>query len=79
MAKKALTPEELRALPMEKLEKLLKDQHVLFVFEYLRDFNGTQAAIRAGYEETSAASQAWKLLRRPEIKEYRDRKIREIF
>ncbi len=79
MAKKALMPEELRALPMEKLEKMLKDQHVLFVFEYLRDFNGTQAAIRAGYEEASAASQAWKLLRRPEIKEYRDRKIREIF
>lgn len=79
MAKKTLTPEELRALPMERLEKLLTDKQTLFVFEYLRDFNGTQAAIRAGYEEKSAAGQAWKLLRKPEIKEYRDRKVKEIF
>lgn len=79
MAKKVLTPNELRALPMERLEKLLTVKQTLFVFEYLRDFNGTQAAIRAGYEEKNAASQAWKLLRRPEIQEYRDRKVKEIF
>lgn len=78
MAEK-LTEEQLKELPIEKLEKLLTDKQVLFVFEYLRDFNGTQAAIRAGYEAKSAASQAWKLLRKPEIKEYRDRKVREIF
>src|SRR5690348_3923795 len=30
----------------------------LFVNEYLIDLNGTQAAIRAGYSERSAASQA---------------------
>ena len=79
VAKKQWTAEELKALPMERLEKLLTDRQTLFVFEYLRDFNGTKAAERAGYEPKSAASQAWKLLRRPEIKEYRDRKVREIF
>lgn len=38
-----------------------------FVEEYLVDLNGTQAAIRAGYAETRASTQAWRLLRRPEI------------
>src|SRR5215469_712024 len=34
-----------------------------FVAEYLRDFNGTQAAIRAGYSPKSARSQASHMLR----------------
>lgn len=38
-----------------------------FVAEYLIDLNATQAAIRAGYSERSAASQAEALLRNPEI------------
>lgn len=79
MAKKQWTAAELKALTTEELEKLLTDRQALFVFEYLRDLNGTKAAERAGYEPKSAASQAWKLLRRPEVKEYRDRKVREIF
>jgi phage terminase small subunit len=39
-----------------------------FVSEYLVDFNGKQAAIRAGYGHKTAAHQAWKLLNhRPNI------------
>lgn len=38
-----------------------------FVEEYLIDFNGTQAAIRAGYAPKSAASRAWRLLQRHEV------------
>lgn len=38
-----------------------------FVHEYLFDLNGTQAAIRAGYSAKTAASQAYDLLRKPEI------------
>jgi phage terminase small subunit len=38
-----------------------------FVDEYLRDANGTRAAIRAGYAEVSARHHAHNLLRRPEI------------
>jgi phage terminase small subunit len=34
-----------------------------FVLEYLKDCNGTQAAIRAGYATRSAAQQAYDLLR----------------
>lgn len=38
-----------------------------FVVEYLKDCNGTQAAIRAGYSENCAAQQAYENLRKPEI------------
>lgn len=38
-----------------------------FVDEYLVDLNATQAAIRAGYSEKSAYSQAHDLLKKPEI------------
>lgn len=79
MAKKTWTREELANLTMEQVEKQLNDKQRLFVQEYLRDLNGTQAAIRAGYSEKDASSTACKLLRKPEIAEYRDRKIKEIF
>lgn len=38
-----------------------------FCQEYIVDFNGTQAAIRAGYSPDSAGSQAYELLKKPEI------------
>jgi phage terminase small subunit len=38
-----------------------------FVEEYLIDLNATQAAIRAGYSEKTAGSQAFDLLKKPEI------------
>lgn len=38
-----------------------------FVAEYLVDLNATAAAIRAGYEERSAAQRGYKLLRDPEV------------
>lgn len=40
-----------------------------FVQEYLVDLNGKQAAIRAGYSERSAESQASALLRVPKVAE----------
>ena len=39
----------------------------LFVAEYLKDRNGTQAAIRAGYSPKTAGSQAFDLLQKPEV------------
>jgi phage terminase small subunit len=50
------------------------------VLEYGKDFNGTQAAIRAGYSRKTAYSIAWENLRKPEIKaeietEFRKRTI----
>ena len=34
-----------------------------FIDEYMIDFNGTQAAIRAGYSPRTAGSQAYQLVR----------------
>ncbi len=45
----------------KKTEKLTPDQE-MFCLEYLKDFNGTQAAIRAGYSEKTASEQASRLL-----------------
>lgn len=38
-----------------------------FVMEYLKDFNATQAAIRAGYSEQTARQQGSDLLSKPDI------------
>ena len=40
----------------------LSKKRRVFVEEYLKDFNGTQAAIRAGYSKNSARSTASRLL-----------------
>jgi phage terminase small subunit len=45
----------------------LTDKQERFVAEYLVDFNGTQAAVRAGYSERSAREIAHKLLTKDHI------------
>ena len=45
----------------------LNEKQTRFCAEYLRDFNATQAAIRAGYSKRSAYSIGWDLLKKPEI------------
>lgn len=40
----------------------MNDKQIRFVHEYVKDWNGTQAAIRAGYSENSAHVQASRLL-----------------
>ncbi len=47
----------------------LTDKQWVFVSEYLKDFNGTQAAIRAGYSEKTAAEQASRLLTNVKVSE----------
>ena len=47
----------------------LTPKQSLFVREYLVDLNATQAAIRAGYSQKTAGSQAHDLLKKPEIQE----------
>ena len=48
--------------------EFLSDKRSRFVEEYLRDQNGTQAAIRAGYAPGSAYSAAHRLLKNDEIR-----------
>lgn len=45
----------------------LTHQQIVFCLEYLKDENGTRAAIEAGYAKKSAAAQASDLLSRPKI------------
>jgi len=48
--------------------RLKNNIHALrFVSEFLKDFNGTKAAIRAGYSESSASHQARRPLELPEV------------
>ena len=49
------------------MPKLENDRHELFCQEYIVDFNGTQAAIRAGYSPKTARVQASQLLTNPNI------------
>jgi len=48
----------------------LSEKNKQFCREYVIDLNGTQAAIRAGYSEKTAGSQANRLLKNAEIKKY---------
>ena len=64
---------------IEDTGKALKPKERAFVREYLRDLNGTQAAIRAGYAEKTAPARASRLLRMPKIKAYRDALMQERF
>lgn len=45
----------------------LNEKQQLFCIEYIKDFNATQAAIRAGYSEKTAYSQGQRLLKVVEI------------
>lgn len=51
------------------MDKLTPKQE-LFCKEYIIDFNGTQAAIRAGYSENTANEQASQLLAKLSIQNY---------
>ena len=62
-----------------ELGKKLTDRERTFVRQYLVDLNGTQAAIRSGYSEKTAANQASRLLRKPDVQAYRDALLQEQF
>lgn len=56
----------------------MTNKQELFILEYLKDFNATQAAIRAGYSVDSARSIASELLTNPNIKREVASKFEEI-
>jgi phage terminase small subunit len=75
LALKSTTMTSKKAAPKRKkpLPEFTK-RNEAFITEYLIDMNGTQAAIRAGYSEKSAETQASRLLRNDKVK----RKIKEL-
>ena len=48
----------------------LEEKQKMFCKEYLVDFNGTQAAIRAGYSKKTANEQASRLLTKVNVQKY---------
>lgn len=56
----------------------MTSQQKQFADEYLLDLNATQAAIRAGYSEKSARSQASQILDNEDIKKYISDKQKRI-
>ena len=61
-----------------KPQKPLTTKQKSFVFEYLKDKNGTQAAIRAGYSKSTANEQAARLLANVSIKAAIDAELQKI-
>ncbi len=55
----------------------MRTRQRVFVEEYLKSWNATQAAIKAGYSPRSAASIGWENLRKPEIQAEIERRIEQ--
>lgn len=51
------------------MSKKLTPKQQIFVTEYLKDLNATQAAIRAGYSPRTAAEMGYENLRKPHIRD----------
>jgi len=49
----------------------------LFIEEYLKDFNATRAAIRAGYSKKSAHDTGHEILKNPEVRAEISRRLKE--
>jgi len=67
---------------MPSFAKVLPPRRQRFVFEFLKDLNGTQAAIRAGYSRTNAEFEASRLLADEDVqaavKALQDERAREL-
>lgn len=61
---------------MESLE--LTDKQKVFINEYVVDFNGTRAAIKAGYSKNTARMIATENLSKPYIREAIDKLVNEL-
>lgn len=59
-------------------EKKLTEKEKVFIIEYLKCFNGAQAARNAGYSERSIYSIAYENLRKPEIRKEIDARLKEV-
>lgn len=58
--------------------KKLTDKEKRFCQEYIIDFNGTQAAIRAGYSSKTAYAIACEMLQKPKIRTVIDKRLVEL-
>lgn len=56
----------------------MNDRQRIFVAEYAKDMNATQAAIRAGYSPKTAYSIGQRLLRKDEVRATVDARLKEV-
>ena len=72
---------EAQKMSSAEIKKFMDEKECRFAEEYLKDLNGTQAAIRAGYkagkDNASAAVQASRLMRDERVRAYRSALTRE--
>jgi phage terminase small subunit len=73
-AKKARSPNKKKPVVEEAEEAELTDKQALFCMHYVKSFNATMAAIKAGYSKDTAHVQGSRLLRNVKVAEY----IREL-
>jgi phage terminase small subunit len=59
-------------------DNLRTDRQAAFVREYVKDWNATQAAIRAGYSERTADEQGSRLLANPRVRSAIARRLEQI-
>jgi hypothetical protein len=59
-------------------DDLKTDRQAAFVREYVKDWNATQAAIRAGYSERTADEQGCRLLANARVRSAIDRRLEQI-
>jgi len=62
----------------EKQIKKLTPKELLFCNAYLLNFNGSKAAIKAGYSKKTAAEAAYENLRKPHISKYIKERTEEL-
>ena len=58
--------------------KTISTQHKLLADHWLKSFNATQSAVKAGYKEKTAYSMGSRVLKRVEVREYIDEQIKEM-
>jgi phage terminase small subunit len=64
----ATVKEKEPVIKLEDVDEELTEKQRLFCFYYIRNFNATQAAIRAGYSPNCPSETGYELLRLPHIK-----------
>ncbi len=60
------------------MNKELTEKRARFIEEYLRDYNGTQAAIRAGYAPESAGVEACRLLKNANVRKRLEKRKKQL-
>jgi phage terminase small subunit len=64
---------------VDDLDELRTDKQAAFVREYVKDWNASQAAIRAGYSEATAGQIGHALLKKVEVQDAIERRMAAVF